>query len=249
MTQESHSKEDQSPRAQLSGPDANEQENAQKLRRIDGKYIVSEISRVIYLDKGILYTIKELLIRPGDAVHEFLRTDRNRIVKPVIFIIVASLVYSILRQLLHFEDNYINYGDAKQSTTLVLFTWISENYGYANLIMGLFIAFCTKLLFRKYDYNVFEILILLCFVMGMGMLVLAVFGALEGLFGFQALQLGGMVFIVYAAWAIGQFFKKKSILSFFKALAAYFLGMILFFLTVFLLGWFIDVIMPYAKND
>jgi hypothetical protein len=125
---------------------------------------------------------------------------------------------------------------------MVIFTWISKNYGYGNLIMGVFIALCTKLLFRKYDYNVFEILILLCFVMGMGMLILAIFGIVEALSGLQALQYGGMLFVLYAAWAIGQFFKKKSVLSFFKALFAYFLGMVFFSIAIVAVGALVDAL-------
>lgn len=63
-----------------------------QLQRIDGKYIISEISSVLNFDKGIFFTIKELLLRPGQNVHNFIHKDRNRLVKPVIFIIIHSLI-------------------------------------------------------------------------------------------------------------------------------------------------------------
>lgn len=210
------------------------------LERIDGRYIVSQLSAVLNFDRGILYTIKELLIRPDNTVQEFITADRNRVVKPVIFIILTSLVYTLLRELLSFEDGYIYHDEAVESTAMSMFSWIQDNYGYGNLMMGVFIAFWTKVLFRKYGYNFFEILILLCFVMGIGMLALSVSGVIEGLTSLKALQFGSLLFVAYATWAIGRFFGKKRASSYFKAFAAYFLGMVTFSFSVAIIGGIID---------
>lgn len=191
--------------------------NPKELKRIDKEYILSEIGSVLNFDKGILYTIKELLIRPGITIRKFIHEDRNRLVKPIIFIIISSLIYTVLREILHFKDGYIYVDDLPSSSTTI-FTWIQDNYGYGNLIMGIFIAFWTKIIFKKYGYNFYEILILLCFVMGMGMLLLAVFGIIEGLTKLKVLQFGGMAFIIYYTWAVGQFFDKRKWTSYLKAL-------------------------------
>ncbi|WP_057939812.1 DUF3667 domain-containing protein [Algoriphagus resistens] len=215
--------------------------SAKELRRIDGKYIVKEVSSVLNFDKGILYTVKELLIRPGVTVRRFIAEDRNRLVKPVIFIIISSLVYSVLRGFFQFEDGYINYDDSNFTTATVIFKWIQNNYGYGNLIMGVFIALWTKLLFKKYGYNFYEILILLCFVMGMGMIILAGFGIIQGVTNLKVLDYGGMLFMVYSCWAIGQFFDKKQVSNYFKALFSYILGVFTFAISVLMIGYFIDL--------
>ncbi len=212
------------------------------LKRIDRKYIATEIGSVLNFEKGLLYTIKELTIRPGSTIREFILKDRNRIVKPIIFIIISSLIYTILRQFLNFEDSYIYQDKSIKSTSTAIFGWIQNNYGYGNLIMGIFIAFWTKMLFKKYDYNYYEILILLCFVMGIGMLILAVFGTIEGLTGFKILQFGGMLFLIYSIWAIGQFFNRKKVSSYLKAFLSYFLGMITFTIGILVIGTIIDLI-------
>ncbi|WP_392436498.1 DUF3667 domain-containing protein [Cruoricaptor ignavus] len=67
-----------------------------KLKRIDAHYIKHEIEHVLHYDKGILFTVKELLLRPGKNVREFFTENRNRLVKPIIFIIVTSLIYSLI---------------------------------------------------------------------------------------------------------------------------------------------------------
>ena len=145
-----------------------------EVRRIDGRYILYEIGSVFNFEKGILYSKRELLIRPGKTIREFILSDRNRLVKPIIFIIICSLIYTVTSQLFHWEDGYVAYEHSENTATTVIFAWIQNNYGYANIIMGAFVAFWTKILFRKYDFNFFEILIVICFVMGIGMLLFSI---------------------------------------------------------------------------
>jgi len=216
--------------------------NSKELKRIDKRYIINEIGSVLNFDKGILYTIKELLIRPGITIRNFILEDRNRLVKPIIFIIVTSLIYSLINQLFHLEDGYVNYEGLENTSTTAIFEWIQNNYGYANIIMGIFIAFWTKLFFRKYSYNYFETLILLCFVMGIGMLIYSVFAILQGLTHIDLMQVGGVISFIYSAWAIGQFFDKSKFLNYVKASFSYFLGFLTFALTAILIGSLIDFI-------
>ena len=89
---------------------------AATLKRIDGHYILHEIIHVVHFEKGILYTIKELLIRPGDAVREFINKDRNRLVKPIIFIVITSLIYSVINTFFHIEEGYMKIDEATPST-------------------------------------------------------------------------------------------------------------------------------------
>ncbi|MDT0651925.1 DUF3667 domain-containing protein, partial [Autumnicola edwardsiae] len=173
-------------------------------------YVLHEIQQVLNFEKGIFYTIWELLIRPGKNVRLFITENRSRLVKPILFIIVTSLMYSLVNNFFLIEDGYVKYDEAEKSTTGIILQWIQDHYGYANLIMAIFIAFWAKIFFRKYGYNFYEILILLCFVMGMGMLFLTVFAILQGLTNFGLMQIGGILFIVYCTWAIGQFLTGKN---------------------------------------
>jgi hypothetical protein len=212
------------------------------LRRIDGKYVFQEIRNVLNFEKGILFTIKELTINPGKNVKDFLNENRNRLVKPILFLIVASLIYTVLNSFFRFEDGYNNYSALKESATLVIFKWVQGNYGYANIIMAVFIALWTKLFFRKYKCNIFEILILLCFVMGMGMLIYSVFGIIQGLTQYKLMPLAGIVGFVYTTWAIGQFFEKRKVINYVKAFFAYILGMLTFTFTAIIIGTIVDLV-------
>lgn len=212
------------------------------IKRIDGHYIVHEIEHVLHFERGILYTIKELFIRPGKNVRDYLTENRSRLVKPIIFIIVASLIYSLCNSFFHFEDGYMNYSDSKLTTTTKIFIWIQGHYGYANIIMGIFIALWIKLFFRKGTYNFFEILILLCFVMGIGMLIFSLFGIAQGLLHIKLMQIAGIAGFIYTTWAIGQFYGKAKVLNYVKSFFAYLLGMITFVLAAILIGNAIDLI-------
>ena len=214
---------------------------AVKLKRIDGLYIIHEIEHVLHFEKGILYTIRELLTKPGENVRYFLSENRSRLMKPIIFIIVTSLIYSLINHFFHIEKGYLQYQESSKSTTGIIFKWVQEHYGYSNIIMGIFIAVWTKLLFRKYGYNFYEILILLCFVMGIGMLIFALFALLQGILNIPLMQVAGYVGIAYCVWAIGQFFDKKKPINYLKAFASYMLGMLTSISFAMALGTLIDL--------
>ncbi|QBQ41582.1 DUF3667 domain-containing protein [Sphingobacterium psychroaquaticum] len=217
-----------------------------KLKRIDGHYILHEIEHVLHFERGILYTIKELIVNPGQNVKSYLVENRSRLVKPVIFIIITSLIYAIAYKIFHFEDAYINFNGtedvSKMPVSIAVFKWLQSNYGYTNMLVSVFMVFWLKLFFRKANYNFFEILILLCFVLGIGMLIYAFFGIAEGLTGIKTMKVGGIVGLIYSTWAIGDFFGGKKITKYLKAFASYVLGMLTFILIVMLATVIIDTV-------
>ncbi|PCI32638.1 MAG: hypothetical protein COB60_09260 [Flavobacteriaceae bacterium] len=218
---------------------------AMSLRRIDGRYIAHEIGHVLNFEKGILYTIRGLITTPGENVRQFISGNRARLVKPIIFIILTSLIYSLVNHFFHVEDGYVNYEESTKSTTGTIFKWVQDHYGYANIIMGIFIAIWAKLFFRKYSYNFFEILILLCFIMGMGMLIFAVFAIFQSVTKIDSMQIAGIAGIVYCTWAIGQFFDKKKPINYLKAFASYTLGMITSVFFAIAIGTIIDILIKH----
>ena len=214
-----------------------------KLARVDWHYIVHDIQHVLHFEKGILYTVRELLRRPGPSIHKFITTDRSRLVKPVLFLVVTSLIYTTIEHLVQIEQGYVHYEATKSSTLSFIFQWVQNHYGYANIIMGVFIAFWLKLIFRKSNYNFFEILIMLCFLMGVGMLILSLFALVQGLTEIQTLKVSSVVVLCYCTWAIGHFFDRERVASSFKALASYVLGMLTFSITLILLVLLLDFTM------
>ncbi len=198
------------------------------LKRIDKKYIVNEISSIINFDRGIFYTVKVLFIRPGDAVREFILENRKRLVKPILFLIICSIIYNISQQFLSFEAGYLKF-DIDNPNDLVIgkmYNWLSNNYGYTNILMAILIALWTKIFFKKYNYNYYEIYVLLCFIMGNSILFYTLLGIIESIINFPLIQIGFIFGIVYCTWAIGQFFDRKKKMSYLKGFFSYILGIV-----------------------
>lgn len=225
------------------GINANDQAEPQ-VKRINGHYILSEIGSVLNFQKGILFTIRELLLRPGSSVREFIHEDRRKLVKPIGFIILCSLVYILLQRALEFQDAYMNYSDQEWGVSSVsaILEWVTDNYGFANIIMATFVALWAKLFFRRYDYNFFEILVLLYFLMGMQMLILSLFGMLEHLLHISILDKGSLLAILYVCWGMGRFFDRHKKWNYPKAFATYMIGLSTFIVAAILSGVLVDLI-------
>ncbi|MFD2601157.1 DUF3667 domain-containing protein [Flavobacterium suzhouense] len=206
------------------------------LKRVDSHYLLHEIQHVLHFEKGIGYTTRELLLRPGKTVRRFLTEDRSRLIKPIIFLIVTSLIYSTIAHFFHTE---IEVPVLKDSAVFKILQWLQGHYGYASIIMGMFIAFFLKLFFRKQGYNLFEILVLLCFVMGIGMLIGSVFALIEGLAHIELSNFGSLVTFLYSVWAITMFFKGKAS-NYLKVFVAYITGVLVFTILAIFLGVLID---------
>lgn len=212
-----------------------------KLKRIDAHYIQHEIEHLLHFERGFLYTVKELVLRPGKSIREYLNDNRSRLVKPVVFIIVTSLIFTIVAGIFHVETSYIQFREAKSTNIGLIFNWIQGHYGYTNIIMGIFVAFWIKIFFKKYGYNFFEIIIQWCFVMGIGMLICTLQVVLVATTKIDFGQVTGMILLAYSVWAIGQTFDKSKKLNYLKAFLAFMLGCATFMLFVILLGSFLNL--------
>lgn len=212
-------------------------------KRINRQYISSEISDVFLFDKGIFYTVKELFIRPGVTVRNFIDGDRKRLVKPIFFLIICSLTYTIAQQFLSFEAGFIKFNvkDANEAPLMIkIFDWFSTNFGYANILMAIFIAFWIKVLFKKHNYNYYEIYILLCFIMGNSILIYTFLGIIEGITNFPILQIGIIISLIYNTWAIGQFFGRRNKINYLKGFLSYVLGILFCLILFFTIGMGLD---------
>ena len=168
--------------------------------RINGAFLAAEIASLFNFKKGILHTIRELLIAPGASVRKYLLEDRTSLLRPISFLVISSLVYLLAQQLFRFQDGYVSYSDYdwKGSSIPIIMGWISRNYGFANLLMAVFIAAWIKLLFRGHEFNFYEVLVLLYFVMGVEMILFASMGLLESLSGYKILDKESLLVIGYA---------------------------------------------------
>lgn len=216
-----------------------------KLKRIDRHYISHEVLHLLHFEKGFFYTAKNLITKPGNSIREFINENRNKHMKPVAFLILTSLVYTLIAHFFHADEIYnskekLAFG---KSSIGDIQHWVQTHYGYANILMGIFIALCVKLLFRKYKYTLFEITVLLCFVMGQSMLLLTLETFFVGLLNKQSYTIIlSIIAFAYPTWAIGQFFNRTKLISYIKAFFAYLLGYFFFQIAIIIIGLTTDLI-------
>jgi Protein of unknown function (DUF3667) len=77
--------------------------------RISFHYLLHDIQHgFLHLDKGFLFTAKELFTRPGSSIREFLQGKRVNHFKPISLVIILAGIYSLLSHLFEFNifSNY-----------------------------------------------------------------------------------------------------------------------------------------------
>jgi hypothetical protein len=222
-------------------------DKSNQLERINGQYIIKEIRSILNFDKGILYTIRELILRPGDSIKKFIREDRNRIVKPITFLIFSTIILTLTNRT--FELNLGTIQDEINNTNLgvkKILKWFGENQGFGNILKGVFIGFITKLFFRKSNFNIYEIFVLIFFIIGIVNLIFAFGRIIQSLIGIYYGNISLLFGFLYFAWALGNFFAKNKFLSYMKALLAYLLGSILSYILIVSIGNLLNI---YIKSS
>lgn len=138
-------------------------------------FVVHEIQHgLIHVDRGFFYTLKELFIRPGNAIREYIEGKRVEHFKPLAFLLITTTVYAFLSHIL--EDRtfiesammgFKSVPDNKNSTTpYVVIDWIIAHYAYTNLLIIPVSSLASYLAFIKSRYNYFQHLVLNSFQSG-----------------------------------------------------------------------------------
>ncbi len=219
-----------------------------KLKRIDRNYISSEIRSVFNLEKGLFFTVKSLLINPEKSVREFLFEDRKKYVKPIVYLLIAAILFSFIIKTLNLNVSFFNVNNIKELRDLIrgreVGDWTQRNLGYSQLVMGLFIGVWLQVFFKKANYNFYEVLVLLSFVLGEAFILLGVFLLLAALFKSPIIGvMGSLVYFTYIIWAVSQFFGGKNIKNFIKSFLAYFLGNITYLLVLVIIAFLLKLVL------
>lgn len=222
-------------------------EPKKEIKRIDAKYISHEIQHLLHVDKGFPFTFKEVLLRPGKAVREYLSENREKYVKPIVFLVFAAIIYTLIIHFFHIEVSIFNIkGFGKTSewqnnlNTKVVNDWVDSHLGYSAMAIGLFIALWTKMFFYKKGYNIYEIFTLLSYIFGVFFISLLFFLIPAKFTNLLIIaQTGAFLGQIYIVFAIGQFFGERQVANYIKGLICFVLGIVSYKYTLVLLAFLI----------
>ncbi len=150
-----------------------------QIKRISTKTIGASLLAILNLERGILYTIWELIKNPGAAMRRYLFTDRSGFIEPLKFLVLTIPIYLFLTFTFFpdtgffagFENGLAGASDGttnpeKQALAKKLISIFKE---YANLVLLVTVpvaALFTRLIFRKYRLYFGEHLVLNAFLYG-----------------------------------------------------------------------------------
>ena len=219
------------------------------LKRIDHTYISHEITHLLHLDRGFFFTIRELFLRPGKTVRNFLFENRNSHVKPILFLIICAVIFTLTIHWLHVSADLFNIDRITPLKGKIrseeIGKWIRQNTGYAQLLLAFFVAIWVEVFFKKFKYNIYEILVLMAFVFGEALLILTIFIIAGEIFGTGIFVLLGVaLYLFYIVWAIGQFFGEKQILNYLKSALSYSFGVLTYLVTLIFIAYILKLILP-----
>jgi hypothetical protein len=68
-----------------------------KLSRFILKYLFTNVLAILNFEKGILFTIKELIVRPKSVIEEYLKYDRSKLIHPIRRFSITFFFFNTIR--------------------------------------------------------------------------------------------------------------------------------------------------------
>ena len=155
---------------------------AQRARtvRMDWHWLWHEVQHgIFHADRGILFTSKELLVRPGHMIREYLEGKRKRYFPPLAMITVLGTISVLVTKATsaRFEAAFevrASGGDPAPEDRAAMMKWamwIMEHQTFMTLALLPFMAIGTWIMFRRYGHNFVEHLILNSYFAGLVFLI------------------------------------------------------------------------------
>jgi hypothetical protein len=193
-------------------------------------YLWHEIEHgILHIDKGILYTTKELFTRPGNSIKEFIDGKRVKHFKPLAYIFILSSLYAVLAH--YFKIGiYVNEITTKipnidkqkglevVQMILDIFYWFRNHYANTTIIFLPSFSLASYLAFRNSNYNYLKHLVLNAYLAGQRTVVfilfLPFFAIIKNKEAISILQnVETVIWISLMTWTFFQLFKTNKLLK------------------------------------
>ncbi|MBL7950828.1 MAG: DUF3667 domain-containing protein [Flavobacteriales bacterium] len=169
-------------------------------QRMGWAWLAHELQHTLFhVDKGLLFTLKELFTRPGRSIREFLEGHRVRHFKPFATVIITATVYSLLYRLMRPTLNGITLNKDMAQLMELWNQWMGQYYAFLELAMLPLFALCTWVVMRKYGHNYVEHLVIQAYIAAQRIVVSIVFLPLNLLGTAGVMLSGSILWVAYTA--------------------------------------------------
>lgn len=188
--------------------------------RIDFHFLRHEIPHSFFhIDAGLLYTSKQLFMRPGHAIREYLEGKRVNHIKPLSFILILAGFYILLCHWFHINLFTLSSDSAAkinvEKNSFHLDEFMLKNFGWLTLATIPLYTIGTAVCFYNKGYNFTEYLILNTFKAGQRLIIQILF--LPFIFLIKhSLSINMVMLVIYLIdiglnfWTNIQFFKSMN---------------------------------------
>ncbi len=196
-----------------------------KYKRIDKNYILEEIQCLAFdINKGFLYSVKNILKNPGKTANEFIDGNRVNHYKPMLLVFVLSGLSTFLSfKVLNFNEVMNGYFSQQHVNSNAMSDMMSFASSYNSIMILLFVpllALISKIAFRKWGNNYYEHVVMNAYFLSFYTLIsivlvypiLFVFRDSPGVF-FNISQLASLLVPIILVWFFREFYKDKPLKS------------------------------------
>lgn len=185
----------------------------------------------------LLITVKELIVRPGRLLHNYLNGQRRRYYRPVSFFILTTVLYIVVRSLIGFDpfrNSMIVVEDSQLEGNLLT---EARNYMIYNINNFLFIFVFTLAIFSKLfyfrRYNLAEYLAISFYLLGIYTLIVTCNMFLVQYLGDNMQPLGILIMLIYFVYAMCSLFKGSYFLVILKSSVLFIFAFLSYAITSF----------------
>lgn len=213
-------------------PQCGQSTNVEKLTL--SNFLADIFSSIFQVNRGFLYSLKELFIRPGHSIREYLNGRRKNHFKPVAYAFTFSTIYFILSQFTkqgtfinEAIEGFYNYPDSsKEGNQFKILNWLAKNFAFTMLMLLPLTSLASFIAFLNTGFNYIEHFVLNAYITGQQAFLYTISIILGFLTNFYDCWISVIFFIsvAYTFYVFFQFFTQQSRIEvFFRTIVTYFL--------------------------
>jgi len=207
--------------------------------RINFTNFIDEVSQSFFkINKGFFYTLKELTVRPGNTLKEYLDGKRKSHFKPIAYLLALSTVYFFITKA---TDQNTLIGDlvagwmdgASELNSNVevpkIASWFLANYAYTALLLLPIFSLASYIAFLKFHKTYLEHVVLNAYITGHQAIFYSLFAVIKTVTVNPVFDmLPALVAVSYTFWVFWQFFSQGNrTMNILRSLMTYTLYLIL----------------------